>query len=338
MVVKFKLASAAKRVKTGFEPYSGPEVKRAGVYRASLKKLKYEKKQSENYGFSIVFELEAAPGDPKGHAEYDGAPFFSRTIVTQMADGSPLKEGSQNNLDNFLHAIGAGANPEVLLEDGDVEEGPIVIKRIGGKDPVGAIVNLEIQMRTYNGEIRPEIASIFEFVGEKASAKKATPLPKQIDDDEDEADLLDDIDEGVEAEDEYAAREAELAALALPALRKIATGEYDLEIKGLKKAEIVDAILEHEFSDEAAVLEDAEDDLEEEDDEDIEELEEDDEDIEEEEEDDEEARREELSAMSRVQLKKILVGLDKSARVRSKETDEDLVERILELESEEAPF
>lgn len=331
MVVKFKLASAAKRVKTGFEPYSGPEVKRAGVYRAALKKLKYEKKQSENYGFSIVFELEAAPGDPKGHAEYDGAPFFSRTIVTQMADGSPLKEGSQNNLDNFLHAIGAGANPEVILEDGDVEEGPVVIKKIGGKDPVGAIVNLEIQMRTYNGEVRPEIASIFEYVGEKA-AKKAAPLPKQIEDDEEDLlDDLDDLDEGAAAEDDYAMREEELAAMSLPALRSIATGDYDLEIKGLKKAEVIEAILEHEFSDEAAVLED---DIEDEDDDIEEDIEEDEDDIEE----DEDDRREELSAMSRVQLKKILVGLDKSARVRSSETEEDLVERILELESEEAPF
>lgn len=335
MAVKFKLASAAKRVKTGFEPYDGPEISRAGVYRAILKKLKYEKKSSNNYGFNIVFELEAAPGDPKGHSIYDGAPMFSRTIVTQMADGSALKEGAQNNLDNFLNAIGVKANPDVICEDGDVDERPIVVKKIGGKAPEGIAVNLEIRIVKYEGEPRAEIGSIFAVGDEKTSSKKA--LPKQIDDeeDDDESDLLDMDSATEEGEEEQTReeREEELGDLSLADLKKFATEEYDLDIKGLKKAGILDAILDYEFSEEDE--EEDEEDEEDPEEEEVDEEEEDDE--EEEEEDDEDVRREELSKLNRAQLKKVLKELDSSFKVTTKMTDKKIVEKIIELEFE-IPF
>lgn len=339
MAVKFKVASAAERVKSQYEPYDGPDIRRNGVYRAQLKQVKYLKRNKGSYGFAIVAELLAAPGDPKNHQEFDGHPFFINQVITQTADGSPLKEGSQNTLDNFLYSIGAGANPEVICEDGDPDENPVVVKKIGKKNPVGAIVNLEVQMKMYNNELRAEVQSILPCEDKSESKKSSPALPKQKEID-DESDLMD-VDEEIEENEDYEDRLEELKGMSIAALRKMAESEYDINLKGVKKADAIEAILEHEYtSDEAAALE--EDDEEDEEDE----YEEEDED---EDEYDEKARRKELKKLSRAALKKILLDLDEDARVKKSETEADLVNRIIDTEigddedededlDDEAPF
>lgn len=331
MAVKFKLASKAKRVKGQYEPYDGPEITRNGIYRARLKQLKYLKRNSGNYGFAIVAELEAAAGDPKKHAQFDGMPFFPNQVLTGTADGSPLKEGSQNTLDNFLVAIGAKENPEVVCEDGDPDDGPIVVKSIGGKNPIGALLNLDIQMKLYNGELRPEVNSILPCEDEPSS-KKSAPLPKPAKDEDDEDDLMDPDDE-MDENEEFEERQEELNGMKIAELRKIAGDDLDLETKGLKKSELIEAILEEEFpSDSAAALDDDEDEADEEDDEDYDEDDEDEEDEEEDDRVDEKTRRKELKKLSRPKLKAILMELDEDARVKKSEDEKDLLERIIDLE------
>src|SRR5690606_35804673 len=129
---------------------------------------------------------------------------------------------------------------------------PLNVNKIGGKTPIGSAINLEIQMRTYQGEVRPEIASIFAVSDSTGSPKKAkeTALPtREVEEDED----LPDFDDAVEDSEDAQEREAELLGMKIADLRSIAEGDYDLNIKGVKKAGLVEMILEHEFSDEESM-------------------------------------------------------------------------------------
>lgn len=328
----------AVETKTGFESYDGPPITRKGFYRAELKKLKYGlNANSGSYGFNIVFELLAAPGDPKGHAIFDSMPMFSRSIITEGKDGAALKEGSVRNLSNFLAAIGSSDEPTVILEDGDLDD-QVEVKKIGGINPVGRIVNLDIGFGRYEGEPRAEINGIYVWKDDGKSAGKVS-ASDIADDDADLYEGEEGEDEAEAEDDEYGIRQAELTALGIPELRRILEEDYDLPKSG-NKAVLVERILEHEFADEEEADEAEAEDEEEPDDEAEDEAEDD----EEEEADDEDeaakaARVEELAGFDRIALKKVLKEVSPEATVLKRHTDDDIRELILDAEfGDELPF
>lgn len=341
----FKLKGAkAVEVKSGFEPYDGPEPTRNGMYRAAIKVMKHGQNSSKSEGFSITLELEAAAGDPKGHAQFDGFPMFSRSIITETADGSALKEGAQRNLSNLLAALGTKDEPDVVLDPNDDGDKVNVLK-IGGKKVVGAIVNVDVQMKMYEGERRPEVGGIYPYkeIDAPTGKGRAAALEPDEEPDEDESDLLateaeEGEDETEEGDDEFAARQAELEALGIPALKAIAK-EDGVGISGTKAA-LIERILDAEFAEE-----ESDEDAEDEESEDADEAEDDEaeevDDEEEAEEDDEEreARVAELAELARVALKAILKEIAPDFTVLKRHSDDELREQILGVEfAEDLPF
>ena len=343
---KFKLSGVkAVEQKTGFEPYDGPEPTRNGFYRGLIKVLKWGDNSSGSQGFSMTLELEAAPGDPKGHGVFDGYPMFSRSIITAGKDGEALKEGAQRNLSNFLAALGVKDEPEVILAEGDGDK--VDVKKIGGKNPIGIAVNIDLQMKLYEGDRRPEVGGIYKY--KETDAPTGTGRASVLDDEEepeDESDLLDESEEAEETEgdeaDEYDARAEELAGLGIPALKKIAK-ELEIGVSGTKD-KLIERILEAEFTEEeeAEDEEEPDDEPESEDEEEAEDDEAEDDEEEEEDDEDEAAKAEriaELAEINRVGLKKILKEIAPDTTVLKRHTDDDLREQIIAVEFEEdLPF
>lgn len=332
--IKSRMPSGVKsqEVKTGFESYDGPIPDKRGFYRAKITSLKWGKNSGGSYGFTLVANLEAAPGDPKGHAQFDGMPMFSHSIITETADGSALKEGSVNNLSNLYAALGAKDDPDVIVAPGDPDENKVDVTKIGGVNPIGRIVNIDLGFETYNGERRPTVAGIFAFKEEAGkTSRKATAVveDEEPEDEEDESDLTED-------DEEFAAREEELNAMTLAKIKGIAK---EAGVTGKNKAELIEAILDAEFPEDGAAALDDEDDEDEAEDDEAEE--DDEEEDEEEEEDDGQAERaEELASFNRVALKKVLAEVDPSFRVLKKHSDDDLRDAILAAEfgEDETPF
>ncbi|WMI33146.1 hypothetical protein SEA_RIKSENGUPTA_50 [Microbacterium phage RikSengupta] len=339
---KFKLSGAkAVEQKSGFEPYDGPEPTRAGFYRGIIKVMKHGLNSgSGSQGFAITLELEAAAGDPKNHAQFDGFPLFSRNIVTSSKDDSPLKEGAQRNLNNLLAALGVKDEPDVILAEGDADK--LDVKKIGGKNPIGAVVNVEIGFELYEGDRRPVPQGIYKY--KEIDAPTGTGRAAILDEEEedDEADLMEGEDESEVEADEYDARAEELDGLGIPALKKIAK-ELDIAVSGTKP-KLIERILEAEFAEEDEADEDEPEDEPDEDEADDADEADDEPDDEDEEEDDEEdeARAErvaELADFDRVALKKVLKELDGDFTVLKRHTEDQLREKIVSIEFEEdLPF
>lgn len=344
----FKLSGIkSQEVKSGFESYDGEVPLKKGFYRAELKKLKFKQFSKGSKGFYIVVEMAAAKGDPKDHAKYNGFPMFIQNIITETADGSPLKEGSIGNLSNFLDALGVGDEPNVVVAPGEIEDGVDVLK-IGGKNPIGAFVNIDLGTEMYNEELRPTSNGIYKVKAEVGSKMSKPAFVAAEEEDEDE-DLMaeeeaEETEEGAEEDEEFNARSAELEGLGIPALKKIAK---DLKVTlGGKKDEIIGRILDAEFS--AAALEEddeAEEDEEEDGSSDVEIDDEEEEDDEAEEEDDEEDdgsadRRTELDGLDRADLKTILKDVNAEFRVLKRNTDDELRDAIITAEfgDTETPF
>lgn len=322
----------AEEKKTGFESYDGPEPHKRGMYRSQIKQASFKQFKSGAQGFVLLVELEAQKGDPKDHAQFDGFPLFTNLVLGD-------KEAMLTRESNFYAALGVKDGPAIVFEDGDLEDG-VKIKTIGGKSPLGIYVNADIKMGSYNGETRPEVDGIYKL-RELTTATKPTAIEADEDEEEEEDEDLLESDEAEEAEEEQTAeeREAELNGASLADLRKLAKEDYDIKTVGLKKPDLIAAIIDYEFGSE--VLADDEEDEEEPDEEEVEEDEEE-EAEEEEEDDDERAEREsELAATDRNGLKRIIKGLLPDFKVFSKTTDDDLREAILAEEfgdNEETPF
>lgn len=340
MAQKFSVQGKAQETKSGFEAYDGETPTKRGFYRALLKILKVKQFDSGSTAFYGVYELEAAKGDPKGHKKFDAAPFFGN-VIFDLGTGEPLKDGSQRGLNNFLAAIGVKDNPAIVAEDGDLKRG-VKITSIGGKKITAlegkAVVNLELSPSDYRqGEL--EINGVYPFKDVAFNGDDEDEDDEDIEVDEDEEDEEEIEDDGAEA------REEELQGLTLTALRKIAK-ESDVDSKGLKKDELIEAILDAEFGEAEDEDEESEDEDEpEEDEEDVEEddEEEDDEEEEEDEEEDDdserEARAEELGKLNRVKLKAALAESGSEFRVLKRHSDGDIVEAILAAEfGTDTPF
>lgn len=316
--------------KTGFESYDGPEPHKRGMYRSRVKQLRFKEFKSGAQGFSILTECEAAKGDPKDHAQFDGYGIWSN-LVFGDAEGSLARES------NFYAALGLKDDPTILFEDGDITKG-VDIKSLGGKSLEAIkklIVNVDIKMSKYEGEDRPEVDGIYK-ISESATPTPRAAAPVDEEEEEDESDLMEeDESEEEEAEEEEGLEErtAELEEASLADLRNLAK-EYEIKTVGLKKPQLIEAILAEEFpADGAAALEDDEE--EEEDDEEVEEADE-----EEEDEDDSRATREaELTDLDRAELKKIIKGHQPDFKVLTRTTEAELVEAILAAEFDgETPF
>jgi len=316
----------SREVKTGFEAYDGPEPNKRGVYRSRIVQFNYKQFRSGATGYAILLELEAQKGDPKGHAQYDGYPIWTNIVFGD-------KEAMITREENLNAALGVKDEPNVVFEDGNIESG-VKVKTIGGKNPIGAIVNADIKMGSFEGNPRPEVDSIFKVREIDSKVSKAVVSEEEPEEEDEEG----------SDEMSYDDRLTELKSSSIGDLRRIAEEDYDLEIKGLKKVDLVQAILDEEFP-----PEDEEDDEEPEDeaeDEEDDEAEDDeDDDDEEDDEEDERAEREaELSELTRIQLKSALRKVDPDFTVKKSHTEQNLVQAILDAEfgpedeDEETPF
>lgn len=316
---------------TGFEPYDGPTPPK-GLYRAIIKSGKITKAKTGRDGIIIVAELEAVKGS--NHAQYDGYPAFTRIYF-----GDEGEEILQTREKQFYKSL--GLNPEkgdVSIVCDALEDGGR-IKTIGGKKIEGKEVLVDLREETYEGEPRTSSDGIMPV--KKVTTKDEPVEDDEVEDDEDdlvEAETEDEETEDDEEDPEVAERTEELQALTLPALRKIAKA-LDLDPSGLKKAEIVESILDAEFPVEGDEEAEDEDDEDEESDDDLEDAEEEDEE-DDEDEDEESTLRAELADLDRAALKKRISASEDGAKFKKSETDEDLRDRVVALEigDTEPPF
>lgn len=224
--------------KTGFESYDGPNPpKQAKVYRGRIKIARVREASTGTIGLNFLVDFEAEKGSPD--AQYDGYPAW---VTLWLSD----KEPNQAREKQFYRAVGV---PDNKLDDVNVVHDAIddggEIKKVGGRKVVGQIVKVDMQTERYNDELQLKGDAIYPAGKSKGKVDPDEDVADPDDGADPDADLLDDAGD----EQTYEEREAELADLKLPALRKIAKSDYDLPTQG-KNAEALRAdILEHEYPD-----------------------------------------------------------------------------------------
>src|SRR5690606_11194759 len=226
--LKRNVAGAPKT--TGFESYDGPELpKQNKMYRGRIDVARLREASTGTQGFNLLVVLEAEKGSED--AKYDGYPAW---VDIWLAD----KEPNQAREAAFYRAVGVS---EAKLESGDI---PIShddiddggkIKKVGGKNPIGAIVKVDMRTDKYGDEVRMKGDAVWPV--KKAEGKSA------VEEEPDEADLEDATDADEMDPEE---REEELRDMKLPELRRIAKA-YDIETRGKKLDGLVEAILEAEY-------------------------------------------------------------------------------------------
>jgi len=281
--------------------YVGPEPTRGG-YRMKLVTLELKKSKSDTK--HPMFNGIAVIDEPKGSVNhrYNGwSSFFNFNLLPGASAGFT---------NSLLIAIGANVKK---VWDGDVATAgtysartkpgeSVPILSLGGiKFKEGILVNGILKQDRGDDEYEPQM-KIQRFA-------KIKPKDEDEDDDieEEDDDIEEDEDDDIEEEDDE--RAAELAEMSLADLRKEAR-ELKIDTKGVKKPDLVEAILEAENGEEE-------------------------EEEEEEEDDDDAERREELDGMTLADLKTEAKGL-KIKTVGKKKPD--LIEAILEAEASEPPF
>lgn len=305
---------STKGVTQRFGFYEGEEPP-AGVYRGIIKSAVGQMSSGGNVMLYNVVELQAREGD--GRAKYDG---YGAHVRIVWGDHDSLKEREQAY---YLAVCGKEDADVVFAGDptkfkaGDKQSTPIT--KVGGQNPVGKVVL--VRLKNSQDPQYPGMDADGIYPTREETAHNAKYAGKKVDTD-------DDIDD--EESDEGYTQE-ELNSKSLAALRKILVEEFDAdadEVKSTKKkSDLVDMIIDAQFdSDE----EDEEDDEEEED---LDE-EEEDEDLDEEDEDAEAELREELGELTRAQLKARLRKWDKDFKVTTKTTEEQLIDRIVEIETD----
>lgn len=316
--LKRDVSSAPDR--TGFEAYSGPTPKQQGLYRAEVKKFDYKKFNSGSTGFRVLVELVAPEGNPR--SEFDGYPQWVNIVFGD-------KEAMQAREKALYKAYGnTDGKPNIKLGEGDIENGDAVpVISLDGKKTIGAFVKVDLQHDNYQGEARMTGDAIYRSIDDAPGGSGVSAVKVEVASDED--DMLEDGEDEVSFEE----RTAELKKMGIVDLRKLASGDYDLETKGVKKPELIEAILDQEFG--AAAL--AEDEDEDEEDEEVEideeeEGEEEDDEDEEEEEDESEARLAELLELDRAGIKAALKAADPAFKVLKKHTDEELAQAVVDAE------
>lgn len=230
---------------SGFEVYDGP-MPRPGVYSGKIKVMRVKiGNNSGNPYFSILIELNDTSSPEK--AETKGCPIWTN-IVPGDAEIQQIRTAQ------LFMAICGKKGPAVVHDE--IDDGGDV-KKVGGKNPIGTEVRVNIKKGSYQGEARAEISSIIpgkakeevddidevddeEEVEEapakkapakkapaKRPAKKAEPEPEEEEEEEEES-----------AEDEVITY-SEAAQKTLIALKKLAkeAGYDPADLKEYKKKE-----------------------------------------------------------------------------------------------------
>jgi len=208
------------------------------------------------------------------------------------------------------------------------------------------VVNVDVQLKMYEGERRPEVGGIYKYKEIDAPTGVGRAAILDDEEEEDESDLMESEEAEGEEADEYDARAEELAGLGIPALKKIAK-ELEVGVSGTKD-KLVERILEAEFAEEDEAEDEEEpedaDEAEEAEDDEPEDDEEEEADDEEEEEDDEDEaakaeRVAELADFDRAALKKVLKEIASDFTVLKRHSDDDLRDKIVAVEfDEDLPF
>lgn len=353
-VLKRNVDSKAK----GFTPYSGPDPK-PGTYRARVVKGAIRAASTGTLSYNVLVEFVATKPE---HKKYDGFDCFVELWLGE-------KEASQAKEAAFIKAITGKDNFKTVNvaytgkeEDFNTPSGAEITGLDGVKLP-NKIVNVYMRMekastgddgKEYPARLRAD--SILPWTKDEDAADDDDTDQIEdgdVDEQEEDADLEDDgEDDGEEMSDEEweAAKEARRTELKsrqydLAKLRGVLK-ENGIDTKGLKKDDLVEAIIGLEFpedgeeSDEeidendVEVDEDAAESDAEESEEDEEEDDEEEEDEEEEEEEGDDLRTEieaEAAGLDRSALKKAIKALDADAGFKKAETDDDLRERFVEL-------
>lgn len=320
------VVSVNPEAKSAFEQYEGPDVPAANGYTGVIKNVRVKNgKDSGAPYLNVLIEHKAAADKPE-HKVYDGAPQWIRVMFGDHDE-------TQARLAAFVKAITGKANKEanIVDTDEDARSGTgSIVKTIDGIKPDGKVVKFDVRDRPAQNGYAASTEG--DFIRRPLNAPVAAV--------EEEADEVEEEDievEGEEGEEDQTReeREKELKKESLADL-KAAAAAAEIDIKGLKKLEIVTAILDWEFED------DAED---EESEEEEEELEVEDEETEEEEAEEEEddvdpeaVLREELAPLDRTALKVRLKESDPEAKVFKSTTDDDLRTKIVNAELGEPPF
>lgn len=317
-----------------FLPYDGPALV-TGSYNAILKNPAIRTSQAGNIYLNMVFEVAEPKSSEK--AKFNGAAIWGRIMF--MSE----HENAQAVYRTFLEAVGAPSNdPEMAHqsdEDLETQKGSKLLS-IGGKKIEGRKVRITVGPDNSSDQANAMQVNLVSPLKDDEDEKSG---PAAEDEDTEDLEVADDEESEDDTEDEdiqaeMEARTKELKKTSLAELKEAAT-EAGIDIKGLKKADLVEAIVEWEFSDEEAAEDEDEDEEAEEEEPDVE-VEDDEEEAEEEEDDeDEEAElREELSGLNRVDLKKRLKGIDEEFKVFKSTTDDALRDAIVEAELNKPPF
>lgn len=357
-VLKRKVDSKAK----GFSPYAGPDPK-PGVYRARLIQGSIRSKKSGRLAYNWLYELEATRAD---HKKYDGYSGFCEILLgeeewAQAQEGAFVK--AITGKDNFQNVNVAFTGKE---EDFALSTGA-PMTAFDGVKIANKIVNVNLRVekertddegKVYPAELRArgilpwkktEEEDAEEDIADDDFAEDGEEEPEtdEAETEEDEADEDDEEgeDDGEEmTEEEWeAAKEARRTELksrefGLDKLREVLKAA-GVDTKGMKKPELVEAIIDLEFAEEDEDADDTEaeeaEDAETESEEEAEEA--DDEDEEEEDEDEEEEAdleseiRAEAADLDRAALKKAIKALDADAKFKTSQSDDDLREIFVEL-------
>lgn len=318
-IVRRKTSDVAE---SPFAVYAGDDP-RPGGYRAILKQVKIGKSSGDNLMFKPILELKASAGSDK--AKFDGYPVFPNIVCTD-------NESNKQREQAFYLAVGASKDPAISCDvdpskfkPGDGQTAKVL--KIDKVKPEGIVVNVKLR---YEQDNRPEFAGQQQLKCDMIFASRDGTGVSTDEEDAESDSIEDDVEEDGEEVELY--EEDDLLKLALPALRKILVEEFgepkDDAAKIKSKKALVDAIL-------AAQDEEGEDDDEEdEEDEEDEDQEEDDED----DEDPEQALREQFADLDRNGLKAAIKKRQGDVKFKTSQTDEDLLEILVELAKQDPPF
>lgn len=329
--LKVKVNTEAKSA--GGQIYEGPTDPPRGVYTGYIQRLALKEAKSGNVYFNALVIFDHNKGEK---AKYNGLPAWHMIHMTE-------DDNIQAELGMFMKAVtGKEAKEQNVAYEGtdadfSTSKGATV-RNIGGVKPQGKSVKFDIGYETsegYGTQMRLRNLRGYDPALTEGDAEDEVVITT---DSEEEAEAEETDEDEVTREE----REAELKKESLADL-KAAALEAGIDIKGLKKADLIAAILDWEYEeadeDEEAEDEEVEEEAEEseveEDEEDEEEEEEEEEEDEEEEEEDDEADpveelKTELADLDRTALKARLKEADPEAKILKKHTDDDLRTAIVD--------
>lgn len=252
---KMKMGSKAvdPNKSTGFGVYEGPEPKN-GVYNGIIKSMTMRESKAGNLYFNLLIEF----ADNEGEKEvYNGFPLWDMVVPGDH-------EFQQTRVAQLINAVCGRAEADVDYNALDAKEDKGKVNKIGGKNPVGTKVKVNVVRQRDNrteGEWQVRSQDIFPRSSapvEDIEVEDVEPVEAEggVDPDAVDVDELRD----------------ELEGLGLPALKQRAKElEIDAsELKGKKKPELIDLIValyeddeepEDEDEDEDEADEDSEDEL-----------------------------------------------------------------------------